>query len=188
MANLLPESYKKTIHLEYLLRFVVVALVMSFALLVIGIILLVPSYVISSIQSNATKQQISLIQSQKTQENRMVDETVLKRTEAELKVFSTEKSFSEVEKTIQTVLGHMPAGIALSTINYEKKGKGEATQDSVILSGLASTRSDLLAFRSALEKETSFSSVVLPYSNLAKDKDVAFSITIMLIDGPDVLY
>jgi hypothetical protein len=44
--------------------------------------------------------------------------------------------------------------------------------------GTADTRAHLSAFKNALEAHTLFKVASLPLSNLAKDKDIDFSITI----------
>lgn len=49
----------------------------------------------------------------------------------------------------------------------------------IVLTGTAPSRLALTTFRDAIEAHALFKDVVLPLSNLAKDKDITFNITIM---------
>ena len=51
---------------------------------------------------------------------------------------------------------------------------------SVKVDGLAETRNDLASFRDILLQNDSISDVVLPISNLAKERDIEFALAIVL--------
>jgi len=54
--------------------------------------------------------------------------------------------------------------------------KIETSDYSVLLTGKAKSRDDLITFKENLEKEECFSNVNLPLSNLVAQKDVEFQI------------
>ncbi len=64
----------------------------------------------------------------------------------------------------------IPVGIGLKTLSTD--------QYAITLSGVADTRENLIAFKDKLEKETCFSNIVLPLSNLVDKADVEFQITL----------
>lgn len=63
--------------------------------------------------------------------------------------------------------------VVITHFNFDSKNK-------LILSGVATTRDSLSAFRDRLEGHEAFKSVELPLSSLVKDADVPFSMTITL--------
>lgn len=175
MINLIPPGAKKSITLEYRLRVLSVWFFASAVALVLGACVLVPSYVLINVQISAlsssaasasqklatlkdvskeldlaSKQARALING--LQYNQMSDYAALFR-----KLESNEVTFSQI------------------SINRSKDGVSP-----IQLSGTATSRQTLATFRDQLLAEPVIESVDLPISNLAKDKDIQFSLTVTM--------
>jgi hypothetical protein len=78
--------------------------------------------------------------------------------------------------TISEVEGIATGTVVLNSIAFIRTDTGV---ESVLITGEAASRSLLVQFRDTLEDSPLFESAALPLANLAKDKDVPFSITII---------
>ena len=87
----------------------------------------------------------------------------------------SEKTKNTLSTEIITVLGRqIPRGITIKTVTSSSvEGKG-----SLVLSGIADTRADLVLFRDNLEGTIPFEKVDLPVSVLAKNSAVPFTLTV----------
>jgi Tfp pilus assembly protein PilN len=81
--------------------------------------------------------------------------------------------FSSVQASLDKLV---PAGVEVASYSFTRKG---TELGSISISGEASTRSSLSDFRSAIENDPLFKSATLPLANLAKDRDIPFSISII---------
>ena len=81
-------------------------------------------------------------------------------------------SFSKVIEDIESAKGE---GIVIKSYSFNRKNTGISP---IVVTGDAKTRAQLSAFRDALEMNPYFKTVTLPLSDLAKDSDIEFSITI----------
>jgi len=85
-----------------------------------------------------------------------------------------DRLFSDIISEVEGIASRTVVlnSIAFSRIDDDVK--------SVLITGEAASRSLLVEFRDTLEKNPLFESAALPLANLAKDKDVPFSITIIV--------
>ena len=90
----------------------------------------------------------------------------MKTNEKKEVLFST--IISEIEKITTD-------GITINSYALSRKGDELNT---IAVTGIAKTRANLSNFQSAIENNVLFKSASLPLSNLTKDKDIPFSITI----------
>ena len=175
MSNLLPKTYREEIRTDYRLRLTITSLFALAALLIIGITLLVPSYVSSKNKQNITEnelEQVRLFLTKDTQEDPYDVIKEINNTLARLK--PSDKETMSAYDTIINVLSQKDTGIKIQSLFYVK---GEEVVK-VSFSGTASTRQKLLDFKERLEKVDTFTGVELPISNFVKNENIDFSITI----------
>ena len=81
-------------------------------------------------------------------------------------------AFSLVLKTIDDLVAN---GIVIKNYALTRKDDGLG---SVVVSGTAKERTDLTNFKNVIEKDSLFKLASIPLSDLAKDKDIPFTLTI----------
>ncbi len=175
MINLIPPKAKKIVVREYWTRAASVwFLIFSFALLVMAF-LSVPTYILLRSLESAMASQIdyakaeqgSYKESERTIKNANALINHLNRSEAQM-------SFSALLGKLDTVAG---PGVTLTEFGFVEE---EGVLKQVSLLGHADTRVLLSSFRDRLTAHDLFLSVDLPISNLAKDKDITFSMKVTL--------
>ena len=174
MINLIPPHARKDVKLEYWVRVVSVWLfLMSFALIITGV-LMVPSLV--SIQSqlqwyNNSFQQASL----ENEANKQLEENINRANTIAQKLIQDNNTilFSSILSDIQKATNNT---IIINTVSITRQE--EDAVGPIQLAGIAESRGALVTFRDTLESYDMFDSIELPLSNLAKDKDIPFNITV----------
>ncbi len=175
MINLLSPKARKTLTREYWLRVLTVWGFLLSGLCIVLSLLLIPTYVL------VHSQLVSL-----TEEDKKNDEIEIKYKAAESKILEANSLIETLSKSISYV--------SMSTIlNALNDARTPATQfkaisfertigvvDSVQLQGEARTRADLILLKSTLERSPFFENVTVPISDLARDVDLPFVITISL--------
>lgn len=175
MINLIPPKAKKIVIREYWTRAGAVWLLMfSFAFLIMAF-LSVPTYILLRSLESAMASQIdyakaeqgSYKESESTIKNANALINHLNRSEAQM-------SFSSLLGELDTVAG---AGVTLTEFGFVEE---DGALKQISLLGHADTRVLLSSFRDRLVAHNLFLSVDLPLSNLAKDRDITFSMKVML--------
>lgn len=175
MINLIPPVVRKAVITEYWVRTISVWLLICSVVNIVVFLFALPVYVIVSSQVEYYAQ--SAEQAAKRVEDYDLSAGALVRANvAAQKVFELREveNFSEVVTLIQSLAGN---DIAL---NGFVLGRSEGFLAPVIVSGQAKTRQALSGFREILLRQDNVSEVILPISNLAKDKNIDFSITVTL--------
>ena len=175
MINLIPASAKNSLIKEYWMRAVTVWFFLGSAAVLLGIFILVPSYVLTNSQVSAYKDS-----AESASEKSANYETVSKELERSGKLAAMMKenfaliSTSEYITLFRSLEGD---GIEISQISITRAEKGV---EPIMISGVADDRQALAAFRDSVVAQEGVSSVDLPLSNLAKDKDIPFEITVTI--------
>src|SRR3989344_3730340 len=158
MFNLLPKNLKEKIKTEYKLRKITVILIFIICLQLSFLIFLTPSWLISFYKEKEVTSQSE-----------------------EIKKHLSDSSLSEVIVTIRginTNLSKKTSSIKIDELAYIL---GQENTAEIIIGGTSLTREALVSFVKALEDSKSFNKVNLPISNLAKDKNISFSISLQII-------
>ncbi len=176
MINLIPESAKRRIRREYLARvFSVWAFLLSLAFCA-STALLVPSYVLYARQIHAVTT-ISESLKKKSESFKSINTTL-----KEANVFASQLSATSTNAVhAAEVLSHLEASrplnvslAGLSVVVDEKKGP------TIVARGTAKTREDLRTFIEALKRDAFFDNAQVPVSDLAKDAELDFTVTLTL--------
>lgn len=175
MFNLLFQEEKENVRREYRRRLIVVSLWFLLAALLLGLILLFPSYFISASYEKKISAEYKAVKDSLRSENYEQLDSLLRETGKKLKILSPRKNIHYFHDVIAGLLRNRSSNIKISRITFRSGGEngGEAQ-----IIGTANKREDLLSFNRSLEREKMFSKVELPISSFAKDTDISFSIKI----------
>lgn len=178
LTNLLPQERQKLLSRDYILRAGAAASVLATILVLSSAVLLVPTYVFLSGNADAKKAELARIESAlSSSEEAALSErlAVLSANAASLASLSNARAVSAL---IREILSIPRPGISLSSISTAPSG--ENGSETVIISGTSATRDSLRGYQLALEGAPFARSASLPVSAYAKDRDIAFTITVTL--------
>jgi hypothetical protein len=172
--SLLPTRERSILRREYRTRVVIIFCFLLSLAGLIGAATLFPSFLFAL---NEEKIQLSLLTSLKKgkDENGITQlELDFQRDNILIKALAAETKIPRPSVTIQSIVG-LRDTVKLNSIEVDAP-----TSDSisVVIQGVASNRDTLLAFKTRLEELVPGGGVELPVSDLAKSKDIQFSMRI----------
>jgi len=176
MINLLPPIEKQRIRREFTLRVVIVYLFFVSVAVVIGVILLLPSYFFADIIKKNAESEILILKNSSENTKREEINNQLSITKERLSAITEQEPRISFYKMVEKVADYADRSISIDTISYIRATDGG--NSNLQLAGLAATRDDLLSFTKFLEDDDLFNEVILPVSSLAKDRDIKFNIQI----------
>lgn len=173
MVNLLPEAAKRQIVTEYYVRATSVWLALLTAAFLVLTALLAPVGLLVELQQRVYGETFARVSA---------DNTTYAGAEAAV------VAANELARELDRVDGVAPlwddvlllqelasAAIAIESIEMART---DGVMETMTVRGVAETRATLAEFRDAIEANERFAAADLPLSNLAKDRDITFSITI----------
>jgi dipeptide/tripeptide permease len=173
MINLIPPIVRKAIITEYWVR---VASVWLFVFGLVGaavFLFALPVYVLLNSQvdvyATSAAEAAKRVAEYDLSAGALVRANVMAQKIFELRDV---ERFSEIVQLLESLQG---TDIVLDSFEFSHTANALAP---VIVTGEAATRQSLADFRDALLSQKNISEVVLPISNLAKDKEIKFSISI----------
>ncbi len=178
MANLLPLSEKKKTRKEYRMRLSVVAMLLFATLFAISIVLLSPSFILSSFKYDSATKQLETEKKKISDAVEGVDPIkVAKEVNVQLEVLGQDGYLMPLSYDVFTIIvGHKPDSVKIKSMFYDRKQKN----GSISIGGVSKDRKTLLSFLQFLESEEIFTSVELPISSFVEGEDINFSIRITL--------
>lgn len=181
MINLIPPTAKKGIITEYWIRVVTTWLFLLSILGVVCILILLPTYVLISSQVAVYRDSASKATEKIAVYENVASDLVEASQLARVALDTSRKQLlSEYVYLFESLGGN---GVSLSEITISR-GVGAINFSPVSLVGTASDRQTLADFRDRLLSQEEITSVDFPISNLAKDRDIGFSITVELSNEP----
>lgn len=175
--NLLLKKEKSIVQKGLKLRFLITASILLGAAFVVGMVMLLPSYFLAkSVMVNTGPQSYS-------GEEPWIEEMLeLPLTiNNKLQFFRVHGRQIAASTAIMDMAEHRTAGIFLNAISFERQGVWQEKAGILVkISGVASSRSNLIDFEAALNNSEMFSAVSLPVSDLAKDRNLPFSVTLFI--------
>lgn len=174
MRNLLTNQFKKTLRQEYLLRLVGVGGWVVIIGMVIGTLSLLPSYFLTDTRHDGLTQRYRVVQASIASLTEDTSKAPLAKLKQKLDVLSQDKEENRLTEALLAVLAKRGEAIDITSFAYGKM----AGSTNLKIRGVAGSRDALLSFKKALEQDGRFEKVDLPVSNLAKEKDIAFDLTL----------
>ncbi len=173
MFNLLPENLKDKIKKDYKLRKITVILIFFVCVLFSALIFLLPSWLVSYYNEKEVVLDHKQMQDNLSDLNISSVLSTIKTINTKLNIINSNLDYPKILPYLNTILSKKTNSIHINNFTYNY---AEDKTTEVTLGGVASTRESLVSFVKTLEESKSFSEVNLPISNLAKDKNIIFSI------------
>lgn len=175
LQNLLPKEQKKELTKEYYVRLVTVVSVLLAGAVGIGYIALLPVYMHTIGELDISEAAYELHQ-KNVQDARVLTEEVAESTAM---LSFLEEKYEQVKMTtlLDEVFAARFEGVSVTGFSYRRK-------DSVfVLQGIAETRDLVVPYARTLESNERFVKVPVPFSNLAKNTDLEFTLSIELAES-----
>ncbi|MFZ2253347.1 MAG: hypothetical protein WAW13_04240 [Minisyncoccia bacterium] len=174
MINLIPPEGYKMIKREYLFRVGAVYSFLFSIVFVLIIVALIPMYVLVGAEINDVS--LEAEREQGTAHTLQNVDTTIAITNSVLAQLSTPEQPFVISAAIDEIQKLAPVGIVFKTFTVEGvKGVVEKIQ----VQGTSPTREKLSQLKIALEASELFQTVEVPISDLARDMDLTFTITIL---------
>lgn len=177
--NLLPEENKILFKKYYLRKFFTVLGILIFSTIAVGNIVLIPMYsIILSYKSDLSAELAAYLKKDADLAG-SASALEIKKLNNRLNFVENYGNDKKLSVIFKDILDQKNSGIKITFFSYEKSKK-QGDKDKVSLSGKAKKRDDLIVFENRLKKELVVGEVVSPVSNLIKDKDSDFSLTLYI--------
>ena len=173
--NLLPDEDLRSIGYEKLSRFFIIIFVNLAVIIIVGAVLMLPSYFFITFQGSEEAQQVET--AKKSIEAKRVQEAeeIIRATNAKLKILSEEGlQARSLSSYLEALSRHVPSGLRVEQLSYG------GSDNKMELAGNATTRDIFLSFLSSLRTDASFPEVHSPVTNILRDKDVDFILSLTL--------
>ena len=174
MYKLLPEKRLNDIEREYKFRRSILMIISLCVVFAIGIAILVPLYIFSMTKERSAVNRLEVTKKLPLLENGQNIDEWLKSTKEKQRILAPALKKDEPYEYFNRIISLKPEGISLKNLSWKRDPKGTV----ISVNGIASTRNTLLMFEQALNNSGQFSKAALPVSNLARDKNIDFSLTI----------
>ncbi|PIR70324.1 MAG: hypothetical protein COU46_02160 [Candidatus Niyogibacteria bacterium CG10_big_fil_rev_8_21_14_0_10_42_19] len=180
MINLLPTEAKQKLDLERIRRlFLIFGLIFS-AILLIGIFLLLPTWVTLDLQEEELVRQYSILNESPELSKIEGIELNIGALNEKTKMFKKNLSFEQTPSLVfNTVLDHIDQTIRLQELSFN------SSKNQFSIKGTADRRENYLAFINILENDPLILKVESPISNILKDRDIEF--TLIFEADPDLM-
>jgi hypothetical protein len=176
---LLPAQERKALRWEYRLRLAIVTFLFISLALVFGIASLLPSYIYTYNQENeATLHLEALNKSRKASGADQDDKNLIINQSFALKMVAEEDKLDDVS-VIEKIVALKPKNLIINSFENDH-AVSTTTVGSVTVQGYAPTREGLLDFKKAFENDKTFANPELPISDLAKSKEINFSLKVSI--------
>jgi Tfp pilus assembly protein PilN len=169
MINLLPQNEKLLIEKEYRLRLKTIGVVFVLVALIVGIVFLLPSYVLSIYREGAAAQ-VAKDGVQSSKHEKITKE--VQDLKIVLGVLAPDAIKASPTDIVTLITKHISADIKVTSISYIS----DKTGFKVTVRGLAKSRQSLATYTQDLEGEQLIDKVNLPVSNFAKDSNINFTL------------
>ncbi len=174
MINLIPPHARKEVKHEYWIRVVTVWFFLCITAMGIVALLYIPVYVLIQSQIAAYEETYQrAVQNDSSYKEIQSTLTQTNATAQQLLQGADTQSFSEIIDALERIAG---TAVVIEEISSQRNDEGYI--ETVRVQGIAATREELASFRDMIEAASLFASAELPISNLAKDKDASFAITV----------
>lgn len=178
--NLLPTTEKETVKKGFRQRYLIIILLLVLCALIAGTVMLIPAYLLADARLNEIEIEFQSVNDHN--DPTMSEFTKVPREiQSKLQVFEKNLEDSSVVSKIAQIAGARPAGLTINSFSYSHiEGSDDESDIKIAISGKAATRKSLITFAENLRGFKEFSDVDVPVSNLTKEKDIPFSINLLV--------
>lgn len=172
MINLIPPQGHRTIRTEYMMRVGATVAVLFSVVAVLLAVALIPTYVLVRAQMHAFSAEDAANAGEADSAD-IADE--ITRTEAIVSELKKRQETTDTSVLIHAIETSAPSGVSFRNFSF---GSAKDTPAPIQVQGVAARREDLIALKQGLERNALFASALVPISDLAKERDLSFTITI----------
>jgi Tfp pilus assembly protein PilN len=177
MVNILPQKIRNDLRVRYYARLFTTLFILSAAAFAVGGGLLIPSYLLAREQADASGRYLTALEERLALEGSAKSGQTLSMLEESVALLKEFGKGPVVSTSLAAIAVALPDGVVLRTMRVTLASKGDG---SIIVSGIAETRADLVAYVSTLKESVNFKNVAVPVSDLAADTDLEFTLSFAL--------
>jgi hypothetical protein len=175
MINLIPPAAKKKIIIEYWLRVISVWFYMWSAAILGSVAIMFPAYVLINSQVSVYEQSAQSA-SEKVASFEEVKKQIERSNELAIKM-QNQLLLPRMSEYLALFRSLEGGGVVITNIDMSRTDTVFAP---ISISGQAQSRQALASFRDRISADSRVEKVDLPLSNLAKDRDIQFSLVVTL--------
>lgn len=172
--TLLPLKERNILRREYRMRVVIIFCFLLSVAGLIGAAALFPSFLFALNEEETQLQTLKTIKKTEDDGGVVKLELEFQKNNELIKLLSQERKIPQPSNTIQSIVG-VRGPIKLNSISVDTPRQDAL---SIVIQGVAPNRDTLLSFKRRLEELVPGGGVELPVSDLAKSKDIQFSMRI----------
>ena len=177
MYTLLPEKYVAKLKREYRVRFAAMFFFFITIALVVGAVSLFFFFILSKEQEKQASHDLANLKKiAATSGADQVEKDAL-NTKTLVRAITGHQDAVLLSDIVESVVSHRKSSITLSSLEVSRPSPATV---SARISGVALTRDALVAFKKELESDARFTKVELPVSDLAKSKNIRFSMSLSI--------
>ncbi len=177
MFNLLPIDFKEAIKKEYRMRKLIVILFFLIALEATFIIFVLPTWLSSFYRERVITSQYEEMKGTLSNASTTSVNLDIKNINSKLGVISSSMEYPKLLPFIDVILKQKNSSITIDQFVYSFIDK---TSADLTIRGVSSQRETLVSFVKRLEETGVFKKVNLPIGNLAKDRDISFTLNLTI--------
>lgn len=167
----------------YRRRVLIILLWGTFLVCLIGISLLVPSYILLDTKSETISRRYNELKSSvETSRADALDET-FRQAEDKITILTEDRGGPETWRIFFKISELTPEGVAVDDISYSLSTNTEDEVFRIVVHGVADTRDVLREYVNVLEADELFTSVDLPVSSFSERENIEFNLTIHKTDS-----
>lgn len=178
--NLLPITEKDLLKKGFKHRLLVVANILFSVAFLLGIVMLLPSFFLIKQHFDLanTVTPLTLAETDPLLHNIL---ELPGEVNTKLAFFQTNTNEKGAMRVLTSIISSLPPGVRLDSILFSRKQSDKDKKGiAILISGSALNRDSLVSFGNILRETKQFSSVEVPVSSLAKEKDLPFSMNIFI--------
>ena len=176
--NLLPQKEKIENQWNYFCRFFAGLVGALLASSLVGCGLLLPSYIL--IKAKQAEIKTNLVSLKNLREAGGGEEVykILETANEQVDFLLSQPALS-LTAAVKKISPKKPAGVRIDSLSYHPQESVQDRSAVIALTGVAASREAVVALVKALQTEPSFTSINVPVSNFAKDRNIGFSLTLI---------
>lgn len=179
MVNVLPPQTKRSLTRRYYAHLLTVVCTLGAVVLALGGALLIPSFLLSTTQAESYERYRDALSGSIGLKEREKTEIEVQGVAERIRILGEYAGDERVVDALEGVLQGQPESVRVTGISLARAEGGF----SVSLSGVANTRTDLLEFVDVLRTKTNLQDVALPVAQLVAERDVPFSLSMVVISS-----
>lgn len=178
MLHLLTDSQKKKVIKEYRLRLTTVICWLIIFVSLVGVTLLLPSYLTAVGKVNIIKAENQSKENSVKEMKAQNFNDKIKQVDSSLEALGVSISIPSPRETYDKIVGSLPQGVFLNRYTYSLVNDNSA---SISIDGTAIDRDSLAELQNRLKLNKEFSGINIPITGFTKKKDLNFSLKFDLI-------